>query len=89
VAHIRKDKSQRCLTVYWQLEEESDLICFLMRSRNKLFSIFHLPVLGCELGFKTANFREMDKCSEAYRLYCVEEHGICAEDNSHMHFDLE
>jgi len=32
--HIRKDKCERCLAVYWQLEEESALICFLMRSRN-------------------------------------------------------
>ena len=34
VAHIKRDKCERCLAVYRQLEEESDLICFLRRSRN-------------------------------------------------------
>jgi hypothetical protein len=33
LAHIEND-SQRCVAVYQQLDRESELICFLMRSRN-------------------------------------------------------
>jgi len=33
-AHIRNDKCERCLAVWRQLDEESKLIAFLMRSRN-------------------------------------------------------
>ena len=32
--HIRKDKCERCLAAYRQLDEESKLIAFLMRNRN-------------------------------------------------------
>jgi hypothetical protein len=34
LAHIENDKCECCLAVYQQLNKESDLICFLMRSRN-------------------------------------------------------
>ena len=34
LAYIKKDKCERCLAVYRQLEEERNLICFLMRDRN-------------------------------------------------------
>ena len=34
VAHIRKDKCERCLAVWRQLESEWSLIRFLRRSRN-------------------------------------------------------
>jgi hypothetical protein len=32
--HIKDDNCERCLAVYRQLDEESELICFLMRNRN-------------------------------------------------------
>ncbi len=32
--HIKKDKCERCLAVYRQLNRESDLIWFLRSSRN-------------------------------------------------------
>jgi hypothetical protein len=34
LAHIKADKCERCRAVYRQLDKESELICFLMRSRN-------------------------------------------------------
>ena len=34
LAHIKKDKCERCLPVYRQLEVASNLVCFLMKGRN-------------------------------------------------------
>ena len=34
LTHIKSDKCKRCLAVYQQLDRESELICFLMNSRN-------------------------------------------------------
>jgi hypothetical protein len=35
IAHIKKDKCERCLAVYRQLDEESRLIAFLMRADSR------------------------------------------------------
>jgi hypothetical protein len=51
--------------------------------------IIRCSVPDCDWGFELSNSDRMEQCYEAYRLHCVEMHGIRADSKSFMQFDLE
>lgn len=53
-------------------------------------SLIRCAVPGCDWGFKIKNTEEMGNCYEAFRLHCIQVHGLSRDDyDSVLHFDLE
>jgi hypothetical protein len=53
-------------------------------------SLIRCAVPKCDWGFKIKDTEEMAKCYEAFRLHCMQVHGLSRDDyDSVLHFDIE
>jgi hypothetical protein len=51
-------------------------------------TVIRFSVPDCPWGYKIKSFDEMDDCYEEYRFHCIEGHGVAAESEFYIHFDL-